>query len=71
MSCSLIEHFDDLPDPRVMSCLSPKALPSCFVRWVQSIAKITEGEIVAIDGKQARRSYDTKNHKAAIHRVSA
>jgi predicted transposase YbfD/YdcC len=56
---------------RVMSCLSPKALQSCFVSWVQSIAKITDGEIVAIDGKQARHSYDTKNRKAAIHMVSA
>lgn len=107
MSCSLIEHFNELPDPRVrgrtdyplieivflcisaiisgfdgweaiedfghgkldwlrkylpyengiprhdtvarvMSCLSPKALQSCFVSWVQSIAKITEGEIVLL-----------------------
>lgn len=56
---------------RVMSCLSPKALQSCFVSWVQSIAEITEGEIIAIDGKQARRSYDTKSRKAAIHMVSA
>jgi predicted transposase YbfD/YdcC len=130
MSCSLINHFNELPDPRVrgrtdyplieivflcisaiisgfdgweaiedfghgkldwlrkylpyengiprhdtvarvMSCLSPKALQACFVSWVQSIAKITEGEIVAIDGKQARRSYDKKNRKAAIHMVSA
>lgn len=46
---------------RVMSCLSPRALQSCFVSWVQSIAKITEGEIVAINGKQARCSYDKKN----------
>jgi predicted transposase YbfD/YdcC len=56
---------------RVMSCLSSKALQSCFISWVQSIAEITEGEIVAIDGKQARRSYDTKDRKAAIHMVSA
>ena len=56
---------------RVMSCLSPTALQSCFVSWVQSIAKITDGEIIATDGKQARRSYDSKNRKAAIHMVSA
>lgn len=56
---------------RVMSCLSPKALQSCFISWVQSIAQITDGEIVAIDGKQARRSYDKKNRKSAIHMVSA
>lgn len=56
---------------RVVSALSPEGIQSCFVSWVQSIAKITDGEIVAIDGKQARRSYDKKNRKAALHMVSA
>lgn len=56
---------------RVVSCLSPQGFQSCFVYWVQSIAHITEGEIIAIDGKQARRSYDTRNRKAALHMVSA
>lgn len=56
---------------RVISALSPEGMQDCFVSWVQSIAKISEGEIVAIDGKQARRSYDKKNRKAALHMVSA
>ena len=56
---------------RVISALSPERIQDCFVNWVQSIAKITEGEIIAIDGKQARRSYDKKNRKAALHMVSA
>lgn len=46
-------------------------MQECFVNWVQSIAQITEGEIVAIDGKRARRSYDARHRKAAIHMVSA
>jgi len=32
---------------------------------------VTEGEIIAIDGKQARRSYDKPSRKSAIHMVSA
>lgn len=56
---------------RVISALSPEGIQDCFISWVQSIAKISEGEIVAIDGKQARRSYDNKNRKAALHMVSA
>jgi len=32
---------------------------------------VTQGEIVAIDGKTLRRSYDKANNKAAIHMVSA
>lgn len=56
---------------RVISSLSPTGLQQCFVSWVQSVAQITDGEIVAIDGKQARRSYDKKSRKAALHMVSA
>lgn len=56
---------------RVISALSPEKMQECFVSWVQSVAQVTEGEIVAIDGKRARRSYDTRHRKAAIHMVSA
>lgn len=56
---------------RVISRLSPKVLQESFVEWVQSISNLTEGEIIAIDGKRARRSYDKKTKKAAIHMVSA
>lgn len=56
---------------RVISALSPSGIQQCFVSWVQSIAQISDGEIIAIDGKQARRSYDKKNRKAALHMVSA
>jgi len=56
---------------RLISRLSPSGLQSCFVEWVQSISDLTDGEIVAIDGKRVRRSYDKNNNKAAIHMVSA
>ena len=35
------------------------------------MSDITDGTIIAIDGKQARRSYDKRNRKSAIHMVSA
>jgi|TARA_B100001964_G_scaffold197823_1_gene223087 predicted transposase YbfD/YdcC len=56
---------------RVISCLSATGLQRCFIDWVQDIAKITDGEVIAIDGKTARRSHDKKSRKAAIHMVSA
>ena len=56
---------------RVISRLSPKGLQDSFVSWVQSISNLTDGEVIAIDGKRARRSYDKKNNKSAIHMVSA
>ncbi len=56
---------------RVISAISPKALQTQFVKWVQSVSEITEGEVIAIDGKQARRSFDTRSRKSALHMVSA
>ena len=56
---------------RVFSLLSPELLESYFVSWVQSVAKLVNGEIVPIDGKRLRGSYDKNNAQAAIHLVSA
>ncbi|WP_375471071.1 ISAs1 family transposase [uncultured Nostoc sp.] len=38
---------------------------------MKSIQKITEGEVVAIDGKTLCNSYDNNNDKSAIQIVSA
>jgi predicted transposase YbfD/YdcC len=56
---------------RVFAVLSPEALQACFLRWIQAVAQVTEGQVVAIDGKTLRRSYDRRSAKAAIHMVSA
>ena len=56
---------------RVFAMLEPQEFQECFLNWVQSISKITDGEIVAIDGKTLRHSYDRGGQKGAIHMVSA
>jgi len=56
---------------RVISRLSSKGLQECFLNWIQSVTEMTDGEIVAIDGKTLRRSYDRSSRKQAIHMVSA
>ncbi len=56
---------------RVFSLLNPNKLQECFLNWVEEISRITFGEIIAIDGKTLRRSYDRSKDKAAIHMVSA
>ena len=38
--------------------------------WTQAIAELLPGEVVAIDGKTARRSYDRAGGKGAMHPVS-
>lgn len=56
---------------RVFARLDPEELQACFQSWIQEIQALTAGEVVAIDGKQLRRSHDRSNEKAAIHMVSA
>jgi predicted transposase YbfD/YdcC len=56
---------------RVFALLDPDQFRLCFVSWVQAISQITDGEIVALDGKTLRHSYDGPLGKAAIHMVSA
>jgi predicted transposase YbfD/YdcC len=56
---------------RVMSRLSAKGLQECFMNWVAAVNEVTEGQLIAIDGKTVRRSHDRRNRKSAIHMVSA
>jgi predicted transposase YbfD/YdcC len=56
---------------RVISRLEPAAMQSCFVAWAQSFTAISDGEVVAIDGKTARHSYNRADKLGAIHMVSA
>ena len=56
---------------RVFSMLDAERFQSCFVEWVSLVSEITEGQIVAIDGKTVRRSHDSGTGKSAIHLVNA
>jgi len=56
---------------RVFSAMDSKVFGSSFIKWTQEICKLSDGEIVAIDGKTIRRSYDKNTGKSAIHIVSA
>jgi predicted transposase YbfD/YdcC len=56
---------------RVLARLKPEELQHCFLRWMQAVSEVTQGEVVAIDGKTLRRSFDRATGKGAIHMVSA
>ena len=56
---------------RIMRRLNTKQFANCFTRWIQSVTKATEGDVIAIDGKTLRRSFNRADVKAAIHMVSA
>ncbi|MDR3751195.1 MAG: transposase family protein [Terracidiphilus sp.] len=55
---------------RVISALDPAELETGFVAWVSSIAKLTAGEVVAINGK-ALRGTSEAGKAALVHMVSA
>ncbi|MFI5333492.1 MAG: ISAs1 family transposase [Candidatus Babeliales bacterium] len=55
---------------RVFAAIDPGALEKCFVEWVQQVAKISEGQIVSIDGKRLCNS-GCDGKKSIIHMVSA
>lgn len=56
---------------RVLARLKPREFHRCFLNWVQAVAQLTEGEIVALDGKTPRRSHHRSLGQGAIELVSA
>lgn len=55
---------------RIFSIMPPDEFRNCFISWVQSLCDLN-GDIVNIDGKALRRSFDTYSEKSMIYMVSA
>jgi len=56
---------------RLFAQLDNQQFNSYFIDWVATLSELTEGKVVAVDGKRMRGSYDKGDKKAAIHMVSA
>ena len=56
---------------RVFMLLDAEAFEACFLAWAASRASSLEGEVVAIDGKTLRRSFDRRSAQSPLHVVSA
>lgn len=56
---------------KLFSRLDPVKFNECFLNWVSSITELTNGEVVAIDGKTICGSGDSDKDHSAIHVVSA
>ena len=50
---------------------SPSEFERCLLSWITSLHEVTAGQLVAIDGKTLRQSFDKADAKSAIHMVSA
>ena len=56
---------------RVFRALDPAQFQSCFLNWMRAVSPLIGGQVVAIDGKQLRRSHVKGLGHAAIYMVSA
>lgn len=55
----------------IFQALDPGAFEKCLLGWIASLHEATAGQVVAIDGKTLRGSFDKASGKSAIHMVSA
>jgi predicted transposase YbfD/YdcC len=55
----------------VFKALKPAEFERCLLGWITSLHEVTAGQVVAIDGKTLRQSFDRATAKSAIHMVSA
>ena len=74
-----LRTFLDLPNGipshdtfrRVFMLIDPDAFERGFAAWVGSLVDGFEREVVAIDGKTLRRSFDRRRERSPLHLVSA
>jgi len=55
----------------ILNRIKPEEFEPVLLAWITELHKVTDGQVVAIDGKTLRRSFDHASGKAAIHMVSA
>ena len=67
--CAVIPVHDTIA--RVISQINPKQFQKSFICWMASCHVATAGDVIAIDGKTVRRSFDKSKKQGAIHMVSA
>jgi predicted transposase YbfD/YdcC len=73
-----LETFLDLPHGipshdtfgRVFRQLNPEEFQASFQLWTQAVCQLTRGEVLAVDGKQLRRSKDGTLGREGIYMVS-
>ncbi len=74
-----LEGFLELPNgipshdtiERLVARLRPEQVQQCFLNWVQAVFEISGRQLIAIDGKTLRGSYERDRKRSIIHMVSA
>jgi predicted transposase YbfD/YdcC len=55
----------------IFRALKPEQFDRCLVAWITELHEVTVGQVVPIDGKTMRQSFDKATGKSALHMVSA
>jgi predicted transposase YbfD/YdcC len=55
----------------VLAMIDPEHFAECFERWSQSLRELMSSDIIAMDGKSIRSSFDRPACKMPIHLMSA
>ena len=56
---------------RVFAALDAEEFQICFMDWIEAVEELTQGQVIAVDGKTLRRSHDRSQGKKALQMVSA
>lgn len=56
---------------RLFERLNPDEFQRCFLGWIEALHEATNRQVIAIDGKTLRRSFDKAKGKSALHLVHA
>jgi len=56
---------------RVFAALDAEEFQDCFMDWIGAVEELTQGQVIAVDGKTLRRSHDRSKGKKALQMVSA
>ena len=54
----------------IFRALKPEQFERCLVAWITELHKVVVGQVVPIDGKTMRQSFDKATGKSALHMVS-
>jgi hypothetical protein len=55
----------------IFAVIDLREFEMCLLSWITALHDITSGQVIAIDGKTPRGSFDAASSKSAIHMVSA
>ena len=72
---SFLELANGIPShdtfSRVFARIEPQQFQECFLSWVNAIVGELELNMIAIDGKTMKQSYDRNDQQKALHIVTA